>query len=301
MRGQAPRPTLVIIVGIVAFSWASIFVRFCDAPPLIIAAYRMLLTSLFLLPIVLAWFRKGVGELLRGDDLVLCMVAGVFLGLHFAFWVASLAYTSVASSVVFVTTNPVFVALIGHYLLGEQVGHRMVLYIVVILTGGLIIGVQDLQASPAGLYGDSLALVGSFLMSLYLLLSRRLRQRLVLVPYIFVAYTTAAILLVLIAVLMRLPFAPYPRDTVIYFVLLAAVPQLVGHTSFNWALRHLSTTVVAVAFLGEPVGATILAYLLLREVPSGIKLLGATLILGGVYLTLRNQERARVGAVRGSD
>jgi len=295
MKSQGPRPTAVLVAGIVAFSWASIFVRLCEAPPLIVAAYRMLLASLFLLPLVLVWFRRDVGELLRGDDFPLCMVAGVFLGLHFAFWVASLAYTTVASSVVFVTTNPVFVGLIGHYLLGERLGNRIALYIAVILAGGLIIGSQDLRASPACLYGDLLALVGSLLMSLYLLLSRRLRQRLVLVPYVFTAYTTAAVLLVLVALLMQVPFAPYPRDTVLYFVLLALVPTLVGHTSFNWALRHLSATVVAVAFLGEPVGATILAYLLLREAPSAMKLVGAGLILSGVYLTLRDQGRARQG------
>ena len=228
---------------------------------------------------------------LTARELRLAALAGLFLAAHFALWIASLERTTVASSVVLVTTTPLWVGLLSPLFLREPLTRRLALGIVLALAGGVIVGLggaggthaATAGAGPGGaLLGDLMALSGAWMMAGYLMVGRRLRAGLTLVPYIFVVYGMAAVLLtVAMAATGRSLFGLAPA-TYLWLALLALVPQLLGHSSFNWALRYLPASFVAIALLGEPVGSSALAYGLLHEVPTPLELGGAVLILAGI-------------------
>jgi drug/metabolite transporter (DMT)-like permease len=279
-------------VGVIATSFASIFIRFADAPALVIAAYRVTLASLILaLPTWMA--AREELRVLTGRDLRLAFFSGVFLAFHFATWIASLDYTTVASSVVLVNTNPLFVALMSHLLLRERVSQSTMSGITVTVAGGIIIGYGDLALGGQQLLGDLLALTGAVMGAAYFLIGRSLRPKLSLLAYIFVTYATAAVMLLAMCVLTRQPFTGYSPHTYLMFLLLAVVPQIIGHSSYNWALRYISATLVAVMALGEPISATILAAVILKEIPTVVKLIGGLLILVGIYITSRVEQAAQ--------
>jgi drug/metabolite transporter (DMT)-like permease len=277
-------------LGLIAISFASIFIKVCDAPPLIIAAYRLGLATLALLLFTLP---RTLREFLRlqRQEILASFLAGIFLCLHFAFWITSLKYTSVASSVILVTTNPIFVALASAFFLREKISLTLLLSILLAVLGGVIIAGGDWNQGQGNLYGDFLALLGAMMATGYLLVGRRLRQKMGLSAYITLVYGIAAILLIFFALISGESFFQYSPKTYLLFFLLAFVPQLIGHTALNWALRYFSATWVAVLILGEPVGATILAYLLLEE-PLTYKLLcGGTLVLLGIYFSAREERK----------
>jgi len=277
-------------VGLVAISFASIFIKLCEAPPLIIAAYRLSLATLILLfftfPRTIREFRH-----LSRQEILPSLLAGMFLCFHFALWITSLQYTSVASSVIFVTTNPIFVALLSIFIFRERVSWILFLSVLMAVLGGMIIGWRDWGRGEGHLYGDFLALLGAIMATGYLLVGRKVRQKVGLVSYITLVYGVAAVLLIVLAWLGGDPFFDYPRKTYLLFILLAVVPQLIGHTSLNWALKFFSATLVAVFILGEPIGASILAYLLLGEALEGSLLWGGALVLLGIYLSAREERR----------
>jgi drug/metabolite transporter (DMT)-like permease len=283
----------VLFTGILAVSTASILIRLAEAPALIIAAYRLTIASLILAPV--AFYQAG-SELRRltRRRIGLGIAAGVFLALHFATWITSLGYTSVASSVVFVATSPLWVGIVSHFVLRERVGQTMAFGIAFAVIGGIIIGFGDLGIGPRELFGDFLALLGALAGSGYFLTGRTLRRDLSLIAYIFLAYSAAAVLLVAFAALAGQSFGGYSPQTYLVLVLLAVVPQIIGHSSFNWALKYLTAVFVTVAALGEPIGATILAYFVLSEVPTLTKLIGGTIILAGIYLASRAEREKTI-------
>jgi len=287
-----PVQLLVLLAGILAVSTASIFIRYAQpaASSLTIAAGRLVLATLALAPLALVRHRAALARL-TARELRLAALAGLFLAAHFALWVASLEHTTVASSVVLVTTTPLWVGLLSPLFLREPLTRRLALGIVLALAGGVIVGLgggggthaATGGAGPGGaLLGDLMALSGAWMMAGYLMVGRRLRAGLMLVPYIFVVYGMAAVLLtVAMAATGRSLFGLAPA-TYLWLTLLALVPQLLGHSSFNWALRYLPASFVAIALLGEPVGSGVLAYGLLHEVPTTLELGGAGLILAGI-------------------
>lgn len=291
MSKPAIKPYLGLAIGIVAVSFASIFIRLAEAPSLVIAASRLTIASLILAPVALVRGREELRALTRGD-LQLALLSGLFLGLHFATWISSLEYTSVASSVVFVSTSPMFVGLASHFLLKERVSRPMFAGIAVSVLGGMIVGYGDFGLGASELFGDFLALAGAVAVSGYLLVGRRLRPHLSLLSYIFMVYTTAAVFLIVLCLAMGHSFSGYPQQTYLMFVLLAAVPQIIGHSSYNWALKYLPATFVGVGTLGEPVGSSILAYFILRETPTLVKIGGGVLILAGIYVSSRAESTA---------
>jgi len=284
------RAKIVLPLGLVAISFASIFIKLCEAPPLVIAAYRLglaaLILALFHLPQTLHEMKR-----LSRKEILLTLFAGLFLSFHFAFWITSLKYTSVASSVIFVTTNPIFVALASLLLLREKISIALLFSILVAVAGGLLIGWNDWDQGKQTVYGDALALLGAVMATGYLLVGRRIRPKMGLGPYITLVYGVAGILLILFALLSGHPFFAYSPKDYFLFLLLALVPQLIGHTTVNWALRFFSATLVAVFILGEPILATILAYFLLGEPISRNIFLGGTLVLLGIYLSAREERR----------
>jgi drug/metabolite transporter (DMT)-like permease len=275
---------IAVVIGIVAISPASIFVKLCDAPPLAIAAYRLGLASLLLSPVALS--RKGYGKILRGRWKLL-FLTGLFLGFHFIFWIASLKYTSVASSVVIVSTHPIFVALGSSLLLKESAGTLTILGILLSTTGAAIIGLSDFTLSIHAAMGDLLALAGAVMASAYLIVGRKLRQQMNLISYIFPVYSAGGLVVLLIGIVAGVSFFGYSSRTYILFLMLAIFPQLIGHSTFNWALKFFSASTVAILILGEPIGSTLLAYWVLGETLSPVKAAGGICILAGIYAAVR--------------
>ena len=277
---------LILPVGIIAVSTASIFIKLCDAPALIIATYRMVFASLMLMPYA---FYKKTGRGWERSDLGWLILSGVFLSLHFTFWITSLKYTSVASSVVLVTTHPIFVGLGASFLLKERLGINLVLGITLSVLGSGLIGYGDMTLSKEALMGDGLALLGALAASGYFLVGRKMRKSQDLLSYIFPVYSTAALVLILLSFLFQEKFLGYSATTYLYLFLLALIPQLIGHTTFNWALKYLPASMVSITILGEPVGSTILAYFILSEGLTPSKVIGGILIFAGILIALRRK------------
>jgi drug/metabolite transporter (DMT)-like permease len=275
-------------IGIIAVSTASIFIKLCDAPVLIIATYRMMLASLVLVPFACykktwrGWERSEWGWLL---------FSGLFLSLHFAFWIASLKYTSVASSVVLVTTHPIFVGIGGWLFLKERLGLKLIFGIALSVLGSGLISYGDMSLSKEALTGDGFALLGAIAASGYLLVGRKMRKDRNLISYIFPVYSTAGLILILLSLIFQEPFFGYSSSTYFYLFLLALVPQLIGHTTFNWALKYLPASAVAITILGEPIGSTILACLILREGLTACKILGGISIFSGILIVFKETFR----------
>ncbi len=307
------RAYVVLALGVLVVAWASVLIRWAgsEAPPpgvvaagrfllgwleapglagsekpssLVIAAGRMVLASFLLTPVALAGGALRPLRTLRGKDTVLLLASGLALALHFASWIASLSLTTIASSVVLVAINPLFVALASHFILREHLSSPTVVGVTLAVAGSILIGYGDISLSGRALLGDFLALTGALCASTYFLLGRSLRQRLPILTYIWPVYTASALVLLLICLLSGQPLSGYTPESYFLLFLLALGPQLLGHSALNYALGRLSATFVTVAVLGEPLGATVLALALLGEVPPVTSLFGGALILVGILL-----------------
>jgi len=284
------RPILAAAVtgSILAISTAAIMIRFVSegVSPIAIGFYRLLYATFLLLPFAIwkAW--PELRQLSRADWSGLVLV-GAVLAIHFASWITSLDLTSVAASVVLVTLHPVFVALVSQRVFGEGVGARGYFGIGLALVGGLVITWGDARTGPMPLLGDALALLGALAAAIYFLAGRGYRRRLSLLAYVVPVYASCALFL---GLLLLLP-APYggsalgiaPRDHLLFFAM-AVVPMILGHTVLNWALKYVTAPVIATTILGEPLGSTLLAALLLSEIPSSFTFIGGGLVLVGIGL-----------------
>ncbi|HEX8990948.1 MAG TPA: DMT family transporter [Anaerolineales bacterium] len=298
---------LAIFIAILAVSTASIFIRFAqsEAPSIAIAALRLSIASVVLAPVALTRHPRQLSELTR-HELILAVVSGLFLGVHFATWITSLEYTTVASSVVLVSTGPLWVALLSPLFLNERLSAGAVVGLALALVGGAIIALGgsctwDHSLACAnlanvlaghGIRGDLLALVGAWAVTGYLIIGRRLRAKIDLVPYVFLVYSVAGLSLLLAMWILRISALGFHPLTYLWLVLLALFPQLVGHSTYNWALRYLPAAIVAVTTLGEPIGSATLAYFFLHERPTIAVLVGGVLILGGIYIAVGRQGKA---------
>jgi drug/metabolite transporter (DMT)-like permease len=283
-----PLLPLALVLGVVSISTAAIFIKLCtDAPAVVIAAARLGIASVLLVPGAGAVRGRGLFDLPR-RYLKHLLLAGLFLAVHFLLWITSLKHTSVLSSVVIVTTNPIFVGIASYLLFKEKPGAALILAIAVAAAGGALIALSDVQHKGGSLYGDALALGGAVMASCYFLVGRRVRRDVHFLSYVTPVYATAAVLLLASAVVTGHSFTGYAPSTYLYFVLLAVVPQLLGHSSLNWALRYVTATVVAVVVLGEPIGSSVLAYIFLHESVTPMQVLGGGLILVGIFIAVRS-------------
>jgi drug/metabolite transporter (DMT)-like permease len=278
-------PRLALIGAVLGVSSSGLFIRLAESPSLVIAAYRMILVTLMLAPVLAVTQRGNVS--LRRADVGRLFASGAFLAAHFGLWTTSLAYTSVASSVVLVSTHPAFVALAEAAWLGRSVSKGGQLGILLTMLGGVVIGFNELTQGQTSLIGCALALGGALSMVGYLIIGRTLRARMSLLSYTTTVYGACGLFLALAAVTTGASLAAPAHDLPI-FLALALLPTICGHTVFNWTLRHLPASVVATAFLGEPVGASILAWVFLAEAPPPATLLGGTVIIGGLFLTVKS-------------
>jgi drug/metabolite transporter (DMT)-like permease len=282
------RAYLGVGLGVVTVSTAATLIRLAQGGmhSLTIAAWRLTLASLVLAPIALVLRRAELAALTR-REWTYALGAGLLLALHFASWITSLAYTSVAASVVLVTINPIFVGMASFLWMRERLSTKMILALVIAISGSVMIGIGDLGEGVHRMWGDILALGGALAASGYFIIGRQVRVRLSLLAYVFPVYCMAALVLILIVILLGLPVFPQQPQIWLWVFLLALGPQVVGHSALNWALRYLSATFVTIAVLGEPIGATLLAWWLLGEVPSGLTIAGGVLILGGILFASR--------------
>jgi drug/metabolite transporter (DMT)-like permease len=281
--------------GVVVLSFASVLIKLTPAPSIVIAAGRLAIATLVLTPFFWSRWPQRRGELgrLRWP---LVIVSGVLLAAHFALWIESLNRTSVASSVVLVAMNPIFVAALSPLILREKVSWRIVLAVVLGAIGAAVIAGPQLK-SAAVTTGNLLALGGALCAGGYLMAGRRVRPGLSLVAYIYIVYGVAAVLLVLTALVGGFRFTGYPWQAYLFILLLALGPQLLGHTSFNWALKYAPAPTVAMAVLGEPVGTTLLAWLILRQPPTLYEALGGVVICAGIYLAATDMRQPVPDAV----
>jgi drug/metabolite transporter (DMT)-like permease len=286
------RVLAVLAAGVLIVSTASILIRWLQAdgvPSLSIAAWRLAFAALILAPVVLARCRDELAGL-AWREWGLAVASGAFLAAHFATWILSLEYTSVASSVALVTTNPIWIGVASWLFFRERLGAVMVLAIALAIAGSAVVFVVDSglpEHARAPLLGNLLAVVGSLTICGYLLIGRRLRRTMSLLAYVGVVYSTAAMCLVLVAIAAGAPLGGFAPAAWLMLAALAIGPQLLGHTSFNWALKYLSATLIALAVLGEPVGSTVLAWLVLDEPVGLLKLAGMTLLLFGIFIAAK--------------
>ncbi len=290
------RATAGLVLGLAVFgvSWGSILVRLCDgADPLAIAFWRLAIAAALVAP-----WAVGSGRPRADRRTVLAgAVAGLFLAVHFATWIQSLAWTTVASSVILVSTAPVFTALLSPWVLGERPGRRAWGAVGLTLVGSAILARGDLDLGPRALAGDALAVVGALAVSLYMMVGRRVRDRIGFAPYLGLVYGTGAAVLLVLALALDVRLSGWAAPTWGWLALLAIGPNLLGHGLLNWSVRRLRALTVQTAVLGEPVLATMYAAALLGERPALAFYAGATLIVVGVVLAAR-EETAR-GPSRG--
>jgi drug/metabolite transporter (DMT)-like permease len=312
-------PFVALAVAVLAVSTSAILVRYSEAPSLVKAFYRVCFTVSLLAPVALTRSRESFRAFDRRDAVV-ATVSGVALAIHFASWFESLEWTSVAASVTLVQAQPMFVALGAWLLLDERVTRGVVAGIALALVGmatmtlgdlvlptlvaglptqvvafvstlpvpidGFGVGAADGSlAGEAPLYGDALALVGAVTAAAYVLAGRSLRQRMSLVPYVTVVYAVCAVVLLALTLASGHSLVDYPPREWLLFLAMAVGPGLFGHTVINWALAHLESSVVSVSLLGEPVGSTVLALILLGEIPTPMTVVGGAIVLVGIYVT----------------
>ncbi|WP_432666105.1 DMT family transporter [Wukongibacter baidiensis] len=280
---------LIVLIGVIFVSFSSIIAKSSHAPSLIISVYRMGFTVLLLLPSAIS---KNIDEVKKIDikTFSICVVSGIFLALHFATWIESLKYTSVASSTVLVNTHPVFIVLGSFIILKERISRNTLISIAIALTGSIIISTGDSTLGSNILYGDMLAILGAFFVAGYMLIGRIVRQRLSLTAYTFIVYTSSTITLILFSIFTKTSLYPYSLQEMLRFLMLAIFCTILGHSIFNWALEYLKPTYISTAVLGEPVFASIWAIVFFKEIPTAWQLVGSLVIIFGIYRYTRIQE-----------
>lgn len=291
---------LALTAAVLGISISGPLVRLSHAEPLAIAVWRMGLTLAVVGAVAVA---TGTWKQYRGlsrPDLLAAFGAGAFLAMHLWSWIVSIGMTSVAASVVLVNVHPIVVALGSAIWLGEKPTRTQIIGIGIALGGAVLLAFGDAHggASSAGgaraLEGDALAVFGAITVALYLLLGRRLRQKLDVWPYVTLVYGVCFSLLLVVALVQGVTLGPQPPRELVLFAAMAIGPTILGHTAYNWALRHVRAYVVSVTVLGEPVGATLLAALIpsIAEVPGVLTLAGGAIILAGILLTANREQRA---------
>lgn len=282
------RSYIILAIAIMAVSMAAILVRLSDAPALIVAAYRMLFASIFLLPISIRALKKAK---LDKQVIGLAVLAGLFLAVHFATWISSLYFTSVAASVTIVATTPLWVTLFNWLFFGKAPSFMVLLGVLVAIAGGALIGFGDFGFGTAPLLGDLLALVGAVTAAAYLLLGRAIQHKgISLNAYVAIAYGSAALFLLPLPFIAGLDYFDYSPKSFAIIALLALIPQMIGHTGINYAMKHIDPTIVATIILFEPVLSTILAFLIFAEAPTITTILGALVLLLGVAITVSAKQ-----------
>jgi drug/metabolite transporter (DMT)-like permease len=277
-----------LLLAVACVSIGSILVRLARAPALAVAFHRVFLASLVTAPFASRSLARTWAPLAPSRRLLL-LGSGAALGLHFATWIASLSFTGVAASVLLVNTAPVFTLGFSRTFLGEGVSPPVMTAMAAALGGASLIAAGDWAKGTSSLLGDALALAGACTLSVHHVIGRGLRDALPLGAYLLGVWATAALALALLALAAHVPLYPYPPRTVAALVGLALAPTVLGHGLVNRSLRDLPAPTVGLFLLGEPIGATLLAYAVFHEVPGAYTMAGGALILASLALVVRSE------------
>ncbi len=273
-------------LAVVALAFSSIFVtklERLEVPPLAIAFYRMAIAAVILLPASLASKWKEIASLAR-NDLSLLVLGGFCLAIHFGAWITSLEYVPIATSIVLVNSHPLFVVIASYFFLGERPPRRGLVGTAIGLAGMAIMSHDAFGNIQLALKGDGLAVLGALAVVGYFIVGRKARARISLLGYVTPLYAMCSLLLLFWVLILRLPLGPYSASAWWYLTALAIVPTIIGHTVFNWTLKHVRPTAISLAFLGEPVAASLLALIFFAQRPPLATFVGGALVLTGIYL-----------------
>jgi drug/metabolite transporter (DMT)-like permease len=278
-------PRGIIVIAIISVSTSSILIRLSEAPTLVLATYRLGMASLFMIAAAVHTRQLAQLKMMDRKDSLSMIVSGFFLFLHFATWITSLSYTTVATSVIIVNTSPILVALLSYVFLQEGLTLKTGVGIILSMTGAILIGLSDpVEENMVGIF---LAFMGAIGLAVYLVIGRNLRRKLGTFSYVSGVYSVSFGFLFLSTLLFRQSFSGYPVREYVLFFLLALIPSSIGHTLYNYCLKYLKAAVVSVSLLGEPVCATIMAMIFFTEIPTIHVVGGGILVVGGIYLAIK--------------
>jgi len=281
----------ILFLAMLAVGWSSIFIRLCEGlDPFLIAFYRMAWAALILLPFTLSHFRKTFSGI-SCKDLLMMLSVGVILALHFITWTSSLFYTTVASSTVLVTTQPIFLVLLSTLFTSEKVRRLSIIAVAIAMGGAIVIAWGGFEIGGDHLKGDLLALAGAVCAAFNLFFGRAVRQRVNNLAYIQIVYASSAAVLLIILLIYSELRINFSISIHFWLLLLALIPTIIGHSLYNWSLKKIRSYIVGTSVLGEPIGASIYAWLLFDEIPRVSTIFGAVLIFGGVALLFYNERK----------
>jgi len=270
---------LLIFIGIVSLSFAAIFIRMSNSEPLAIATFRMGISSIILLP--LYFIKKR--NLISKNDLKFFFLSGLFLALHFYTWITSLRFTSIMSSTVLVTTNPIFVSIFSYFLFKKKIKKRTFLAIILSIIGIVLMSYGF--SFSTNLKGNLLALFGALFASLYIISDYYLRKKYDLIDIVFPVYLVSFLILLSLSLSLNIKLYPLPLKEYFLFFLIALIPQVIGHSIINYSLKFFSPIFISLAILGEPLGATIFGIIFFKEIPKVLEIIGGLFIITGIVVS----------------
>ncbi|HON83444.1 MAG TPA: DMT family transporter [Caldisericia bacterium] len=270
---------LLIFIGIVSLSFAAIFIRMSNSEPLAIATFRMGISSIILLPF---YFIKK-RNLISKNDLKFFFLSGLFLALHFYTWITSLRFTSIMSSTVLVTTNPIFVSIFSYFLFKKKIKKRTFLAIILSIIGIILMSYGF--SFSTNLKGNLLALFGALFASLYIISDYYLRKKYDLIDIVFPVYLVSFLILLSLSFSLNIKLYPLPLREYLLFFLIALIPQVIGHSIINYSLKFFSPIFISLAILGEPLGATIFGIIFFKEIPKVLEIIGGLFIITGIVVS----------------
>ncbi len=291
------KPTVALFIAVLSVSAAAVIIVSCTAPPLLISFYRMIFTTMLIVPFIIVkkYYRMEIVSLKKWSVLLLILI-GFILSVHFALWITSLKLTSVASSVILVTAHPIFVGPLSYFLFKEHLSKTNVLGILISFAGVIVLvignyGISEFYLNT--LEGNILAFLGGIAAGLYILGGRYFRKQLSVISYAFIVYSVATIFLFIFCILNRVSFTQISNHDLTLIFIMAVISGIFGHTIYNWSLVYVKASLASVALLGEPLGSSIFAFLLpwIHQVPSHFTIAGGGIILAGIYLTARQSDK----------
>jgi len=292
------KPYATLFISVLSVSFAAIFIVSCSAHPLSIAFYRLLFTTLIIIPLVI-FNKKTRKELLNLQYMTIIIMIGIglILAAHFSLWVTSLKFTSVASSVILVTAHPFLVGPVSHYLFREKLSISNIIGIMLSILGVIILVYGNYGLSSIALdslEGNILALLGGVAAGFYILGGRKMRKKISVTSYAFVVYGVSTIALLPICLIFNASLYNISIQDYQIILLMAIISGIFGHTFYNWSLKYVRTSIVSVALLGEPLASTLFAYAIpwIHQVPSEYTILGGAIIIIGIYLTASKKTKS---------
>lgn len=280
-------PPVFLLIGVLAVSFSSILIKWSDAPASILGMYRLLFTVLLFLPF-LPWRKMKI--LFKNSTVkewLMLAVSGVFLGLHFLFWMESFSHTTVASAMILTALEPVFVVIGAYFLFKEKTSKVGIISILIAVSGSVIIASGDIGVSKTALYGDLLCVLGTVAVSVHMLAGQELCRKMPSIIYSFAVFLIGGLVLFFYNVWTHVSLTQYDSKDWWIFLLLALIPNIFGHALFNWLLKYVGATTISMAILGEPIGAIILAYFLLGEMTTASQLVGGMIVMISVMIFLK--------------